>query len=90
MNCYFRMWTLYCHCSCSQRRPGAASLAAIQSLAGRIDILEAEQFIATNIYERSLFKASELRVTVERLIKGYNAIIDQCETDPSLRVRIGG
>jgi hypothetical protein len=69
--------------------PGAESLAAIQGIDGRIDFLEAEQFLATNIYEISLFKTTERRVTITKLIEQYNDIIEQCETDPSLRVTVG-
>lgn len=69
--------------------PGAESLARIQGIEGRVDILEIEQFIATNVYELSQFKAAERKVTVERLIAQYNLIVDQCETDPSLRVTVG-
>jgi hypothetical protein len=72
-----------------ENMPAAESLANIQGIAGRIDILEAEQFIATNVYELSQFKTSERRVTVERLIERYNDIVDACETDPSLKVSVG-
>ncbi|MEN6586132.1 MAG: DUF4928 family protein [Sulfuricella sp.] len=69
--------------------PGAESLASIQGIDGRVDILEVEQFIATNVYEISEFKTAERKVTVERLIEKYNMIVDECETDPSLRVSVG-
>lgn len=68
---------------------GAESLAVIQGIDGRIDLLEAEQFLATNIYELSLFKTTERRVTITRLIEQYNNIVEQCETDPSLQVTVG-
>ena len=69
--------------------PGAESLASIQGIGGRVDILEIEQFIATNVYEISQFKTSERKVTVERLIEQYNLIVEECETDPSLKVMVG-
>lgn len=68
---------------------GAESLATIQGIDGRVDFLEVEQFLATNIYEISLFKTAERRVTIAKLIEKYNEIIEQCETDPSLRITIG-
>jgi Domain of unknown function (DUF4928) len=68
---------------------GAESLANIQGIAGRVDILEAEQFIATNVYELSKFETAQRKITVERLIEKYNEIIDECETDPSLKVMVG-
>jgi len=73
----------------SESVPAAESLANIQGIAGRIDILEAEQFIATSIYELSKFKTSERLMTIELLIERYNEIIDACETDPSLKVSVG-
>ena len=69
--------------------PGAESLAAIQGISSRVEILEVEQFIATNVYEISQFKTSERKITVERLISEYNLIVESCETDPSLKVSIG-
>lgn len=69
--------------------PAAESLAEIQGIGGRIDVLEAEQFIATNLYEISLFKTKERKITIERLVEKYNEIIDICETDPSLQVILG-
>jgi hypothetical protein len=73
----------------SENIAGAESLAKIQDIGGRVDILEAEQFIATNVYEISLFKTAQRKVTVKHLIDKYNEIIEDCETDPSLRMRIG-
>lgn len=69
--------------------PAAESLANIQNIGGRTDILEIEQFIATNIYEISKFKAIDRKVTIERLVDRYNQIIDECETDPSLKIAVG-
>jgi len=68
---------------------GAESLASIQGINGRIDLLEVEQFLATNVYEISLFKTADRKITVERLIEKYNEIVEECETDPSLKVSVG-
>lgn len=65
---------------------GAQSLARAANIATRVDIIEAGQFIATNLYEISLFKAAQRRVTVEKLVARYNEIIQECETDPGLRI----
>lgn len=72
-----------------ENMPAAESLANIQGIAGRVDILEIEQFIATNVYELSQFKTAQRRVTVERLIERYNEVVEACETDPSLKVSLG-
>lgn len=69
--------------------PAAESLANIQGIGGRVDMFEVEQFIATNVYEISQFKTTERKVTVERLIDQYNLIVEECETDPSLKVMVG-
>jgi hypothetical protein len=54
----------------------------------RVDVLDISQFLTANIYERSLFKADECKVTLAGLLARYNAIVDKCETDPSLRVKL--
>lgn len=69
--------------------PAAESLADIQGIAGRVDVLEAEQFIATNLYELSMFKTSDRKVTVEKLVDRYNEVVAACETDPSLKITLG-
>jgi len=69
--------------------PAAESLADIQGIAGRVDVLEAEQFIATNLYELSQFKTADRKVTVEKLVDRYNRVVEDCETDPSLKVTLG-
>ena len=68
---------------------GAEFLARTKDIEGRVDILEAEQFIATNILELSKFESVYRKITVRKLIDKYNAIVDACETDPSLRVEMG-
>ena len=66
---------------------GAVSQASIQGLSDRVDIIEAGQFIAANLYEWSLFKASARKITVEKLLSRYNEIVAACDTDPGLRIR---
>lgn len=64
----------------------AEGLADNAKVGDRIDIVEFEQFISTNIYEMSLFDAKERRIKTDELIERYNQIIDLHETDPSLRI----
>jgi hypothetical protein len=66
----------------------AESLSMDNGLDGRVEIWDIEQFIATNIYELSRFKATERKITVEKIVEAYNKVIAQCETDPSLRIEI--
>ncbi|MGA2542822.1 MAG: DUF4928 family protein [Verrucomicrobiota bacterium] len=56
----------------------------------RVDVLDASQFLTANVYERSLFKAAECKVTLAALLARYNAIVEECETDPSLRIKLTG
>jgi hypothetical protein len=56
----------------------------------RVDVLDAAQFLTANVYERSLFKASECKVTLAALLARYNAIVDECETDPTLHIKLPG
>lgn len=63
--------------------------AADRGMEGRIEVLDFEQFIASNVYELSQFKASARKVTVGRIIEEYNRIVSECENDPSLRVELG-
>jgi hypothetical protein len=67
---------------------GAIALAKNANVAERIDIIEIEQFIATNVYEWSAFQQAKRSVTVRQMVDAYNRIIDQCETDPSLKIEM--
>jgi hypothetical protein len=58
------------------------------SIADRVDVLDAAQFLTANVYERSHFKAGECRVTLMDLLRRYNSIVEECERDPSLRVNM--
>jgi len=66
----------------------ADGLAANVGLAERIDIFEIEQFVALNLYELGRFAAAGRRVAVTDLVERYNAIVDEIETDPSLRIQL--
>lgn len=66
--------------------PFAEDLAESQGIAERLEVFDVEQFIAGNIYELGKFAVSGRKTTAEQLIKAYNQIIDECETDPSLKI----
>lgn len=68
---------------------GAAFLLKNYDLAERVDVLDVDQFLTANIYERSLFKAADCKITLSKLLERYNEIISLCETDPSLRIKLG-
>lgn len=67
---------------------GGARAVAVQSgLEDRIDVLEIEQFLAANIYERG-FDAPTRAAFISTLLDHYNEIVKVAETDPSLRIEI--
>lgn len=66
----------------------AEGLAEQADMAERLDVFEAEQFIAGNLYEIGKFAQAGRRTTTEQLIIEYNIIVDECETDPSLRIAV--
>lgn len=72
----------------AEGRAGVESIAKGFEIEGRIDVIEAEQFIATNILEWSQFKEKSQRAEIMRLISKYNEIIQSVETDPSLAITI--
>ncbi|WP_084559456.1 DUF4928 family protein [Nitratidesulfovibrio termitidis] len=73
----------------AESRAGVESIAKGFEIDGRIDVIEVEQFIATNILEWSKFTEKSQRLEVERLISKYNEIVYMVETDPSLTIQIG-
>ncbi|MDP2492738.1 DUF4928 family protein [Shimia thalassica] len=52
----------------------------------RVDIFEVEQFVALNLYELGRFAAEGRRVAVNDLVNRYNEIVEDVETDPSLKI----
>ena len=66
----------------------AEGLAGNAGIADRIDIFEIEQFLALNLYELSGFAPSRRRAAVSEVIDRYNWIVDEVETDPSLRIAL--
>jgi len=69
---------------------GVTFLLKNSDMVDRVDVLDIGQFLTANIYERSLFKAADCRITLSKLLERYNAIVGTCETDPSLRIKLGG
>lgn len=69
---------------------GAKALARQAGIDDRLDVIEIEQFIATNIYEWSKFQRDNRSSTVAEIVARYNAIVGECESDPSLRIEFDG
>jgi hypothetical protein len=66
----------------------AEGLATNVGLADRIDIFEIEQFVALNLYELAKFAAEGRKTAVTDLVSRYNEIVDEFETDPSLKIEL--
>ena len=64
----------------------AEGLAENADLGERIDVFEVEQFVALNLYELGKFAAEGRRVAVSDLVVRYNEIVEEAETDPSLKI----
>jgi hypothetical protein len=62
------------------------ALAENAGVAERIDVFEIEQFIALNLYELGNFASEGRRVAVTDFVNRYNEIVDDVETDPSLKI----
>ena len=68
----------------------AEGLAENKGIAGRIDIFEIEQFVALNLYELGKFAKAGRTVAITEVVNRYNEIIDNVETDPSMKIKIRG
>lgn len=66
----------------------ADGLAENKNIAHRIDILEFEQFIALNIYELGEFDGSRRKSKFSEVVKRYNEIVAEVESDPSLAIEL--
>ena len=78
----------------SSSRGSAASrsrkrwLKNVLALAIALDIFQIEQFIALNLYEMSRFLTIRPSGGLKDFVTRYNEIIDEVETDPSLRIEL--
>jgi hypothetical protein len=68
---------------------GAKALSKQAGVDDRLDVIEIEQFIATNVYEWSLFERDARPTAIKDIIERYNRIVADCESDPSLRIEFG-
>jgi hypothetical protein len=64
----------------------AEGLADNKGLGERIDVFEIEQFVALNVYELGKFIAGGRQAAVADIVNRYNEIVDEVETDPSLKI----
>ncbi|MBQ9244278.1 MAG: DUF4928 family protein [Proteobacteria bacterium] len=69
-----------------ERLQTAINLAEDIGISGRVDVWDVQQFIASNVYEHSLFDETKRNTTLKDIINKYNDIILSVENDPSLRI----
>lgn len=74
----------------SDRVSGAQGLLADEGIDSRVEVWSAQQFLASNIFEKSHFSAKEQATTLAAIIGKYNEIVEACETDRSLLIEIRG
>lgn len=67
---------------------GALFLLSSLELAERVDVLDATQFLTSNVYERSAFQPTACKATLSDLINRYNQLVTRCENDPALLVQV--
>ncbi|QLH61934.1 DUF4928 family protein [Serratia symbiotica] len=56
---------------------------------GRVDILEFEQFLASNVIELGRFNAAGRKASLSKIIEAYNRIIETVEYDLSMKIELG-
>ncbi len=64
----------------------AWDLAVDTKIDKRIEIWDLQSFLSTNIHEHGKFESAARHETIEKIISQYNKIVDQYETDPSLKI----
>lgn len=66
--------------------PAAISQAGILKIRDRVEILDAEMFVSTNVNERGCFESAGIQQSARDLIRAYNAVIEEVESDHSLKI----
>ena len=67
----------------------AMTMVEDAGLTGRVEVWDIQQFLSSNVLEHSLFKDDGRNATLADIIQQYNKIIEEIETDPSLRIEFG-
>ena len=70
----------------SERVVGARGLIEDAGIGSRVEVWDLQQFLATNVYEHGCFSSTEKKDVLGELIANYNGIIEDYETDPSLKI----
>jgi hypothetical protein len=62
------------------------ALLSYQGLEGKIDVFEAEQYLAFKVFEITKFDYSRQRPTLNKLICRYNNVCDTGKANPNLKI----
>ena len=68
------------------RVKNAYDLANDAEISGRVEVWDIQQFLSTNINEHGFFDEQTRTAKLADIIERYNQIIDDKETDPSLKI----
>lgn len=67
----------------------ADGLAKNIGVADAIEVIEIGQFMATNVHELGIFGSQGRNETIRNIVRRYNEIVQEFETDPSLMIDAG-
>ena len=68
----------------------AWDLASDMGFENRLEVWDLQSFLSSNVHEHGHFTNAARRETLSRLVKAYNQIIDEHESDPSLHIEYNG
>ena len=68
------------------RIKNACDLAIDADIFGRVEVWDIQQFLSTNINEHSFFDEKSRATKLADILERYNCIIEENETDPSLKI----
>lgn len=66
----------------------ARSLLESYGLMDRVEVYEIAQFISINVNELGNFRSNNTKATLEEIVESYNQIVEETETDPSLKIEV--
>ena len=74
----------------SNRVNTAKNLLEDSGMDDRVEVWDLQQFLSSNVFEHGCFSAGGRRNVLGELVQNYNGIIDEFETDPSLKISFEG
>jgi hypothetical protein len=70
-----------------ERLEVARQFAGLKEITERVEIVDAIQFMAMNLYEKAGFVAADEKPSLKDFITIYNEIVSEVDSDPSLRIK---